>query len=130
MLFADLVVAVMVALLIGCVFAALGRPGPWPGLVWFFLLLVTFTWAGGVWLGPYGPPLWGIYWAPFVTFALLGALLVAATSPPRRRPTPEPDLSPEGHAAGAAAAIAIDAFFWLVLIALLVAILLHYVLPG
>ena len=48
----------------------------------FALLLILFlaTWAGGIWLVPLGPRLWGVAWGGFVVVGLLVALLMGAVS--------------------------------------------------
>src|SRR5689334_22780496 len=48
----------------------------------FVLLLILFlaTWAGGIWLVPFGPRLWGVAWGTFVVVGLVVALLMAAVS--------------------------------------------------
>ena len=48
----------------------------------FVILLILFlaTWAGGIWLVPFGPRLWGVAWASFVVVGLVVALLMAALS--------------------------------------------------
>ncbi len=51
----------------------------WALLVVVFLL----TWAGGVWLEPFGPPIGKVYWLPFTLIAILVAILLAAVLPPR-----------------------------------------------
>ncbi|HEX4337267.1 MAG TPA: hypothetical protein VH062_15230 [Polyangiaceae bacterium] len=48
----------------------------------FAMLLVLFlaTWAGGIWLVPVGPKLWGVAWVGFVVAGLFVALLIGALS--------------------------------------------------
>ena len=50
----------------------------------FFLLLILFfaTWAGGIWLAPVGPRVWGESWLGFLVIALLVGLLMAALARP------------------------------------------------
>jgi hypothetical protein len=75
-----------------------------PPTVLFFLLLVILlgTWAGGIWLVPIGPRLWGASWLGFLIVGLLVSLLVAtAVVPPSaaralpssRRAPPLPAMS-------------------------------------
>ena len=45
------------------------RRGYQKGLIWLFLLLFLGTWAGGVWLSPFGPSFYGVYWIPFIVMA-------------------------------------------------------------
>ncbi|HEX3593695.1 MAG TPA: hypothetical protein VHU80_01300 [Polyangiaceae bacterium] len=48
----------------------------------FALLLILFlaTWAGGIWLAPVGPRLWGVAWGSFVVVGIFVALLIGAVS--------------------------------------------------
>jgi len=48
----------------------------------FAMLLILFlaTWAGGIWLVPIGPRLWGVAWGSFVVVGLVVALLIGAVS--------------------------------------------------
>ena len=59
------------------------RRGYQKGLIWLFLLLFLGTWAGGVWLSPFGPSFYGVYWIPFIVIGVLLALIFASTLPLR-----------------------------------------------
>ena len=61
------------------------REGFWASFVFVFILMTLFTWAAGVWLSPFGPRTWNLYWAPFGLSALVLALILAAVIPPHRR---------------------------------------------
>jgi hypothetical protein len=65
------------------------HPDVEPGSV-FLTLLILFlaTWAGGIWLVPVGPRLWGVAWGSFVVVGLVVALVIAAVSRPADRPAP------------------------------------------
>jgi hypothetical protein len=60
-----------------------------PGSI-FLTILILFlaTWAGGIWLVPVGPRLWGVAWGSFVVVGLVVALVIAAVSRPDDRPPP------------------------------------------
>jgi hypothetical protein len=66
--------------------AGLRMRGPWESLFVFFGLVSLSAWAGGSWLSPRGPILWGISWAPYLVVGSIVALLLAAT-PKRNTPT-------------------------------------------
>jgi hypothetical protein len=132
MFFADLLFAFLVALLLSLLFVPLRGPrGARDGrsavsaIVFFFLILFLASWAGGLWLTPVGPPLWGAYWVPILLFGVFVALLLSAASePPRRynrRRTPE---APEAEAAVAAATFGL--MFWILMVALLAAVIAGY----
>ena len=120
MIVAEFLLILLLAFVLAAVFAfPLGRPGPWGGFWWFFLVLFLGTWAIAAWIQPIGPVAWGVAWAPILVGAVLIALLVAAI-PPR------PTTTPTEVAAEAEAATAIGAFFWMLLLGLLVVIGLSF----
>jgi hypothetical protein len=56
--------------------------------VWLFVILVFTMWAGGLWIGPAGPLIFGVAWLPFLVVGLVVALIVAAaTESTQRRDT-------------------------------------------
>ena len=61
----------------------------WPSLVWLFMIFLFATWGLGVWFRPFGPPVRGFYWLPFVAAIMTVALLLATAAlsprPPRKR---------------------------------------------
>ena len=130
-------------LLITSLFSACGvRCGPWPGVLWLFVMLFLVTWALGIWIRPIGPPLWGAYWVPYLLVALFLAVLLAATAPARPRPPVQPpgatplpgSRTPaevnEQAAEEAAVVTTLNVFFWLVLLLAVIAIVVHYARPS
>jgi hypothetical protein len=132
-----LIAELLIALVFGIILAALltyplrrEGPGPVGGLVFFFLLLFLAIWAGGRWLRPAGPPVYGVSWLGFLFVGILVALILAAAVPPRRPPvrpaepaaeTPSGEVGPAG-----AAAVTLGVFFYVALLALLVVLILGY----
>lgn len=51
----------------------------------FFLVIFLATWGGGLWLRPYGPTAYGVYWFPFLVVAFIVSLILI-TFIPRRPP--------------------------------------------
>jgi len=131
----DFLVALGVALLLTVIIAALfGSTGPWPYAWLAFLLILLVAWAAGTWARPVGPPLWGVYWMPFLVFGLIVALVIAAATPPdraRRRsgevPASAGAAAPEEEASEETA-VAVGMGVWIVFIVLLVALVLGYAL--
>jgi hypothetical protein len=88
MLIVDFVIALFVALVISLVLVvAFGWKHPrhttlFPSFLLLFILLLFMIWAGGVWIGPWGPSIRGSYLFPFVMVGVIVALLVAALVPP------------------------------------------------
>ena len=128
--FAFLVAAVLSVVLVGL--TGWRRPrreeeGMWPSLIALFVVLVLMVWAGGVWVTPFGPPVWGGYWAPFLLVGVMVALLIAtlttAARPPRARR--EPRVEGEIEAEEAAASF-FGLFFWLLLVIGIAALVIRY----
>lgn len=119
-MFAELLVILLVTLLFAWLFTApLGRPGPWGGFLWFFLVLLLATWAVAAWVPPVGPVAWGVSWAPILVAALLFALLLAAV--PARPPRTAGEAVAEAEATAA-----LGVFFWFLLAGLALVILLSF----
>ncbi len=78
----------------------------------FFLLIFLAAWAGGVWVTPVGPPVWGVYWLPFVIVALLFTFLLAAVTLPESPPQSSVEAWDQARNV-AATALVIETFFWL-----------------
>jgi len=135
MFFVDFVFALVFALLFTFILVAVfGRrgPGPYSGFVFFLVLLFFAIWAGGVWLVPVGPPLWGRSWLTFLLVGLFLALIIAASLPPARRT--------RAQAGEKAADVALDSreekielalgtFFWVLLVVCLVIVATRYLAP-
>ncbi len=150
MFWLDLLVAFIIAIILAVIFGGLGRYGPWRGIVWFFLIVLLAAWVGGVWAQPIGPPVYGVYWLPFLWIGLLIALLLAAASPRRPAPPPLPPppagQPPPPPPAGqpppppperanppsreepvtSVAAATFGFFFWILLIGFVIALFVHY----
>lgn len=91
MLWTHLLLALAVALLLSVLFVpVLGwrRTDRDAGaLLFFFFLVFVMTWAGGLWITPFGPTDWNVTWIPFLAIGFLVAILLAAAAPPVRRRT-------------------------------------------
>jgi hypothetical protein len=147
----EFLIALVVALLLTVAFTAVfDATGPWSGFWAFFVITLLVAWAAGLWVRPFGSPLWGIYWAPYLTFGLIAALIVAAATPRRRSgrrglagrrpidPPGGPGSDPAGTAGTARVeaedlgaedeAVAVGAFAWALVVLLLIVVFLGYVL--
>lgn len=137
MFVAELLFALAIALIFTVILVPLmgwRRPGyeaTWPTVFFVFLLLFLFAWAGGVWLVPFGPTLYSVYWVPFVIVAALYVLLLLAAAPPRlpgSRPRGDVQNTTVTAEREEVAAEAFGLFFWLLAVLLVVALVVHYVL--
>jgi hypothetical protein len=91
MILVDIVMAlVVVAVSSAVVVAIVGRDGyaagGWPTAVVVFGMFFLVVWAGGIWLTPLGPDLFGgaAAWIPFIIVGFFGALFVTAVAPLRQ----------------------------------------------
>ena len=131
---AEFFVALIVALLVSVLFGyALRRRIPRKGFFWFFLILLLATWAGGMWIGPFGPSFRGIFWLPFVLVAVVVGAFVAAIAP-RRAPTGRIETLEmleeieQKRKLQKLTYISFGVFFWVALFALITVIIVRYAL--
>lgn len=127
MFFADFLFALCIALLLSAIFTLVfGRRGPWESVLVFFLLVFLASWAGGVWLSPFGPVLWGSYWFPFLVAGFVIALVLASMPPGRSESTVDLVEQAEEEREAKALLSALGIFFWILILALLAAIIFGY----
>ncbi len=124
MFLGNLILAFILGLISAAVFNATMRTrAGMPGIVPIFLLFFLFAWFGGLWLRPFGPPIFEVYWLPsFVLIVLIFLLLVSIThGPPRTKKEVD-----ERQAVEEAAATVIGITFWFLIAALVVVIIIGY----
>ncbi|MFP4114140.1 MAG: hypothetical protein ACOC2Y_04925 [Spirochaetota bacterium] len=125
MFIGDVLVALLVAVLLAALFGGLfGRRQGAPGFAIVFLLFFLFAWAGGLWIEPYGPPVFGVYWLPGLVVTLLIFLLLAALAE-RRPPKSTREVKAEIEARQEAVT-ALGVLFWVLIGGLIVAIVIAY----
>lgn len=120
--------AFLVALVFTAILLAIGRGGyergGWTTALILFGVLFLTTWAGGIWLHPVGPTIWGAAWMPFLAVGFVIALLVAAIAPSGR---PHSRLQAEEMAqAKEVVNTSVTAFLCIFAVCLIAAITLHY----
>jgi hypothetical protein len=133
----DLVFALLIAFLIAVLLTAVfgwrhpsrrQEEATLPGAFFLFLILFFFIWAGGAWIGPFGPVLWSSAWLPFLLVGVvIGLFLLAVSEPPRpprqravQKPAPgETDPVPPR-------VILYGAVFWILLLVLLAVVIAAY----
>ncbi len=127
MTFFEVFFVVIGAILIGTIFYYVFKTsGPW-GTLWSFLLILILAGiAASGWLEPTGPVYRDVAWVPVLFVVFIFALILAAATPVYESPevtraeeipeTPPPRSEDR-------AAVALGVFFWILLIALLVAAL-------
>jgi len=124
MIILDLFVAMTSGLvLVWMVFLLFGTRGPWSSLWWFFLVVSLFSWAGGIWLVPFGPQWRGRGWLPIICMGILISLLLAAASP---RTSHKHRDKHEMTTAHGDTRVAIDVLVWAVIACLIFMGIGHY----
>jgi len=120
----GIVYSASIAVLITLFFVyALKVRGPWGNLWTFFIVIMLAALAADLWLAPIGPNYREIYWIPPIITALLVASLLAASSPPRK-PRNKIEQASEDYAETKTRAIALGAFFWFVVVFMLILVLI------
>ncbi len=124
---------VIAVVLTGLFLFLIRKSGRRTGLIWLFLLIFLATWAGGIWLRPFGPMLWGIHWVSFLLVGLLVILFLVIFIPKRpprgRHETLDMlDRIQDEKNMEELAFITLSIFFWILLFGLVIAIVLRYTL--
>ena len=127
--FRDLLVALLAAVALTTLFIAGFRrqvpwTRPWASYLFFFVIVLLASWAGGVWVTPVGLTLWDVHWLPFFFVGLIFALLITAAVhavPPRSGSHAERRVQREQYVE-----LAFDIFSWTLVVALGVLIAAHY----
>jgi hypothetical protein len=96
--------------------------GPWGSFWIFFLIILLAMLAADLWIQPVGPFFRDIYWLPPLAVGIMIALLLAATTP---RPWEKTRLEQERaeEAQERSTSLALGAFFWVLLIFMLVIVI-------
>ncbi len=125
--FSEFLFALLVALLLTVIFAAgVRRHRARAVLLGFFIIVFLATWAGGVWIVPFGARAWDVLWMTFLAVGLIVALLLTALiPPPKASQTPQEDSRREKSET--VVILAFDIFFWILLLVLGIVIVAHYV---
>ncbi len=106
-----------------------GATGIWSTLLFLFTFLFLVIWAGGIWLVPFGPRIFNIYWLPFIVSAITFSLIIITLIPPQTggRPTIKLVKTNEKKKNDSSnSELALGIFFWFLIFALLAVIILRY----
>jgi len=130
--FLELIVALIVAILvIPIIVPAVLRVSQRTHLVWPFLIIFLGSWAGGIWVKPFGPSFQGVYWLSFFLAGLIIALILAVSAqrriPRNRRESLEMLLRIEKQKKlNQLTYITLKLFFWALLLLLTIVIITRY----
>jgi hypothetical protein len=134
MIFKEFLAALTVALLVCALFVLVTRSRVRrTGFGWFFLIVLLATWAGGVWLRPFGPSLIDIRWLQFLIVGLLVVLLMAVFAPfkaPRGRHQTLDQLQEIARQKELQKVtyVTLGIVFWVILVILIAAIAIRYII--
>ena len=132
--FKEFLISLVVALVLCVIFALVSRrKARRTGFVWFFLFVLMATWAGGVWIRPFGPAWGDVRWLQFLVIGLLVVLmfaLFAPLRPPRGRHETLDQLDEIAQQKELAKVtyITLGIVFWVILIIFILAIISRYVI--
>lgn len=121
----EIVAALIMALVITLFFSGvLKHKGPWNAIWLVFITIFLASWAGYLWISPFGPMVMGVSVMPIFVVGLIFAFILAAVTVPTRKVVRNMEIR-EDVSSDTRAAISI--FFWIVLILLVVAVITGYV---
>jgi hypothetical protein len=127
MFISELLFAVAIAFILTIIFGVIfGHRREYPGLGFFFIILLLATWAGGLWITPLGPVLWDVSWLEFLVVGVIFALLLLAVLPPERKPRTKGEAVAQAEAESEAV-IVLNIFFWVMVVALIASIIIAYI---
>ena len=133
MLIKEFLISLVVALVLCVIFALVTRRRVQrTGFIWFFLFVLMATWAGGVWIRPFGPALSDVRWLQFLVIGLLVVLmfaLFAPLKPPQGRHDTLDQLEEiaQQKELTKVTYITLGIVFWVILVILIIAIIVRYV---
>lgn len=124
MFLASLIVSLIVSVILTAVFVwGFRRKGPWASILAFFIVVFLSSWAGGMWISPFGPTVQNIQWLPFAMVGLITALFLAAAVPNwSTRVRTEVGAQPERRRPPVAL---LSAYYWVAIILLIVTIIVR-----
>jgi hypothetical protein len=134
--FKEFLISLVVALVLCVIFALVTRGKVRrTGFIWFFLLVLMATWAGGVWIRPFGPTLSDIRWLQFLVVGSLVVLmfaLFAPLKPPRGRRDTIDQLEEIAHQKELTRVtyITLGILFWVIFVMLIITVFVRYVIRG
>jgi len=96
MFFAGIGLALIIAFILTLILGRGFKQFAYADLIGLFFIIFLATWAGGLWIQPVGPAMWGVSFTVFIVVGVLVALMVAATlpTPSHRKAHPPPTGSP------------------------------------
>lgn len=132
----EVLFACVIALALSIIFGfMLHREIPRSGFFLFFLTVLLFTIAGGLWGRRFGPVSLGVFWLPMVMAGLIGAVFLFYRAPKslphNRKETLELlDQVERNRKMRRATYLTMDLTFWIILVLLVMVILAYFIKEG
>jgi hypothetical protein len=130
----EFLIALAITVFLSVTFALATRSkGQRTGFIWFFLIILMATWAGGIWLQPFGPAIGETRWMPFVVIGLIVTIFISlfgSGKPPygRHETLDKLEEIAQERRLEKATYVTLSTFFWTVLFTLLAAIFMRYIM--
>ncbi|MFO7790583.1 MAG: hypothetical protein R6V32_08420 [Bacteroidales bacterium] len=124
------VFAIVFAILLPALFRRDG-PGPFRGMVFYFLIIFLFTWAIGSWVTPVGPVAFNTSWLGYLIIAFFIMILIGVLVPPRSNkaiPNESEKVPTHKYTRDNNTGITFGVFFWALIIILLAAGIINILL--
>ena len=120
----SLIIALSVSLILSLF---LRRQAARVGFFFFFLLLFLITLAGGLWIKPFGPTLYGVFWVPLLIVGLFAGLFIYHSTPDRLPRNRQEKMrrrqeQKEARQLEQLTYVTLDIFFWIIIILLIISI--------
>lgn len=133
----QLIFSLIVALIISWIMSIfLNKEGRRSGFFFFFLLVFLITYAGSLWIRPFGPSVYGVFWLPILFVSILAGLFIYRSAPrnSRKQHSREETLqmleeNEKHNQLEQVTYVTLDILFWLI-ISLLVLSILYRLLWG
>ena len=136
MIVKELITALLIAILTVAGFLLLIRgSGTRYGKIWLFLIVFGATWAGGVWIHPFGPPIGVVYWLTFTLAGIVAVGLIGLFTPNRpphgRHETLEKlEQVKQSEELQQVTTMTLSVLLWVVLTIFILAIVFRYILSA
>lgn len=126
----SLVIALSVSLILS---TFLRKQAPRAGFFFFFLMLFLITLAGGLWIKPFGPTIYGVFWVPLLIIGLFAGLFLYHSTPDRLPRNRQERMQRrqdqrETRQLEQLTYVTLDVFFWIIIFLLIISILYQVML--
>lgn len=136
MIFQDIIIALLVAVMLSGIFAlSTWRGSRRSGIIWLFLVLFLASWAGGIWLRPFGTETQDLRWLGFLIIGLIVALFLSLRPSPnnfrggRRETLDMLERIKQEEEIQTVTFVTLSIFFWVLIVLLILAIIVRYIFP-